>query len=172
MIGCLVGSARVASLGESVTVMVADGHEGIAPVVMSPRLGSLDRRPRRDRGNSDVERQRHDRRLHLTITGLPARIAQREVNEQEPRHPCLFHDVAGAPDDNCRDPSFFQPARNQTHGLVTDGSKRNEQRDVDAILLAPHRDLVGVETGLALAVLGWDTEEAVVQRTDPTVGSK
>jgi len=94
---------------------------------------------------------------------LPARITQRKVNENEARDPGLLDDVSGAPDDHRCDSCCLEATGDQTHGLVAHRSKWNEQRDVDAILFTPLGDLIGVEPGPTLAVLGGHTEKSAVK---------
>ncbi len=164
-----MGSSCVASSRQGVTVVIVDGHEGITPIVVAPPLRRLNRCSRRDRRRRNLERERRDVMLHSAVIGLAARVAEREIDEQESRHPCLLDDVAGAPDHHGRDSRCLQPTRSQTHGLVTHRSKWNEQCDVNAVLSTPFAHPVGIEGGLALAVFGRHTEEAMVQRTDRSV---
>ncbi len=145
------------------TVVVADRHERSPPIVVPPPMRGLDGGAGSDRRGRHSQRQVDDVALHRGIARLAARVAEREVNEEEPRDARFLHDVPGTPDDDRRDAGFFQTSRNQTHGLVTHRSKRHEQGDVDTVLDTPRCDLVRIEACLALAVLGRHAEEPVVE---------
>ena len=165
-------SAPFSRSAQRLAVVVADLHEGLAPIVAPPPMRSLNGRAWTDRRLGHAERERDDRALHLTVTRLAARVSEREVDEDETRDTGLFDDVSSAPDDHGGDAGFFESTGDQTHGLVTDGSEWNEQGDVDAVLHTPFCDPVRVEARLALAVLGRDPEEAAVHRADHPIGDQ
>lgn len=157
---------RPASLtggGELLAIVVTDGHESVAPPVAPPPVGRLHRGAGCDRRRGDVHGEGHDLTLHRPIVGSTARVAQREVDEHEAWDPGLLDDVSCAADHDGGDTGGLQMTCDQTHGLVADGSKRDEQCDVDAVVRAPLGDLFGVESGAALAVLGGHPEEPLVE---------
>lgn len=79
--------------------------------------------------------------LHLDIEGTAAGIAKREVGKQEASDAAVFDDVPGTTDDHSGDAIRFEVSGNQTHGLVTDRSNRDEDGGIDRILLTPLQDL-------------------------------
>lgn len=163
MVGGLVGTTAFAGSAQLVAIVVADGHEGRAPVVARPSMRRLDGGPRGDSGFGDGKCEQHDLALHVDDAGLAARIAEWKVDEHEPWDSGLLDDVAGTADDDGRNAGRFEMAGDQTHGLVTHRSKWDEQGNVDPVVAAPLRDLLGVQPCPALAVLGRHTEEPVVQ---------
>lgn len=75
--------------------------------------------------------------LHRLVTRNSEWITKREIGEQESRHCTVSDDVEGRANDHGRDAILFQNSRRQTHGLMTDGSERNEEGKVRTVLLAP-----------------------------------
>ena len=65
---------------------------------------------------------------------MAARVAQREIREDETRHAAVLDDVEGGSNDDGGDTVGFQISGDQTHGLVADGSKRGQDRGVDVVL--------------------------------------
>ena len=64
---------------------------------------------------------------------MAARIAERKVVEEKTRNSALLDDVSRRSNHHSRDAVLLEVATDQTHGLVADGSERNEQRDIDFI---------------------------------------
>src|SRR3546814_10872072 len=54
------------------------------------------------------------------------RSSEREIREDESRHAAVLDDVEGGSDDDRRNTVGFEMPRDQTHGLVANGSKRGE----------------------------------------------
>ncbi len=70
-------------------------------------------------------------------------------------HAAMLDDVDGRPNDNCWNTVGFKVPRDQTHGLMTDGSQGHQQRDVYIVLLATPEDVRSVFfDSVALAVVG------------------
>lgn len=159
----LFGAAPFSGGEQLGAVLVGDRHERRSPVVVRPAVGSLHggawHRGRLD----DAEREIDDRSLVVGVEGAARRVAERVVDEEEAGDPALLDDVTGRTDDDGGDSGGFEATCDQTHGLVTDRSKWDEQRDVDTVVVGPGGDLVGVEAGLALAVFGGDAVEALVE---------
>ena len=88
----------------------------------------------------ELQRATDDLVLHLHVPGLAAGIAEGKIHEQEARHAALLDDIPGGPDDDRRDAGGLEVSCGQTHGLVADGSKRDEEGDIDAILTHPGFD--------------------------------
>ena len=85
------------------------------------------------RGLQQVERHTNDRSLHHRVIRLAARVAEGEVREHEAGDPALLDDVPGRADYDGRQAIRFKVSSDQTHGLVTNRSEREEKRDVDGI---------------------------------------
>ena len=93
--------------------------------------------------------------LKIASPGVTTRIAQREIGEQEPRHTTMLDDIARRADDNCRNTIGLEMPCDQTHGLVTHGSKRTDQRGIGSIFAQAIQDIRCVDLdGLALTVFG------------------
>ena len=121
--------------GERVAIFVTDVHVAIAPtlVVCVPDDRCLDRGPRHERALEQVQRESHDEALRGGVVGLPAGVAEREVDEHEARDTALLDDVSGRADHHGRDAGLLDLSCSQAHGLVTDRSKRHHHDDVDVV---------------------------------------
>ena len=86
------------------------------------------------------------------IAGRTAWVPERKVGEHESRDAALLDDVTSAADDHGWSPGGLEMACDQTHGLMTDGSKRDQQHHVDAVLIAPLGDTLGVHAARPLTV--------------------
>ena len=77
----------------------------------------------------------------------------------------MLDDVLGRAHDHRGDAVPFEISGDQTHGLVTDGSSRHQQRRVDLVLPAARQDLrrIGLQRH-ALAAVGRRAVEALGQR--------
>ncbi len=71
--------------------------------------------------------------LHRLVTRNSEWITKREIGEQESWHCTVSDDVEGRANDHGRDAILFQNSRRQTHGLMTDGSERNEEGNIRAV---------------------------------------
>ena len=74
--------------------------------------------------------------LRFFVERLAGGIAEREVAEQEARHPDVFDDVARAPHYDRWYSIRLEVARHETDGLMANGTIRDEQRDVGLQLAA------------------------------------
>lgn len=110
-------------------------------------------RSRLDGGLEKIRRERDYLALLLRIEGLTARVAQWVVGMNQARHPALFHDVSGCGDDHRWNTVLLQMPRDQTHGLVANGSDRHHEGDVDLIFQTAPQHLWCVDfKGSALTV--------------------
>ncbi len=112
-------------------------HIGFAPLAgFVPAKGRLQRRERIARGLKQVESHADDGPLHVLISRLAARVAEREVGKDKARHPALLNDIAGRAEDDRGNAVRFKMPGNQTHGLVTYRSQGNQQGNIDPVLAA------------------------------------
>lgn len=65
---------------------------------------------------------------------MTTRITQWKIREDETRHAAMLHDVLGGADDDGGNTVRFKMTGDQTHGLVTDRSKRGQNGRVDLLL--------------------------------------
>jgi len=130
--------------GQRFPVTVVDPHESVAPLVVAPGEGRLNRRAGHPGSLQHIQAHSHDRALHLGVPGLPARISQWEVGEHEPGDSAFLDDIAGRAHYHGGHTVLFEVPGDQTHGLVTDRSERREEHGFDTILTAPLQDLRGV----------------------------
>lgn len=72
--------------------------------------------------------------LHIAVPGITAGIAERKVCEKETRYTAMLHHIHRRADDRGRDAVCFEMSGDQTHGLVTDRSKRAEDCRIRAVL--------------------------------------
>lgn len=126
------------------TIAVVDPHKSIAPLVVFPAKGRLDRGSGHPCSIEKIKAHSHDRALHLSVPGFPAGVSQWEIGENEPRDAAFLYDVPGGTHDDGSDAVLFKVSRNQTHGLVTHRSEPREEHGINGILAAPVEDLWGV----------------------------
>ena len=81
--------------------------------------------------------RRHDLPLHIGFIGFAAGVTEGEIGEHEPGYTAVFYYIQRRADDHGGNSVRFQVTCYQTHGLVTHGSQRHEQRDIDAVFAAP-----------------------------------
>ncbi len=149
---------------------IADGEQplpilGTYPVVPLPparvRLPGKrgrDRCPRTRRALEQAQREPHDLALHVGPIRVPARVAERKVDEQEAGDAAMLDDVLGRADDDRRKPVRLQVPRNQTDGLVADRSKRGQNCRIGAVRAQTVKDLRRIPgEGLRLTVIGRGT---------------
>ena len=74
--------------------------------------------------------------LHRFVTRNAEWITKREIGKQESRYRAVSDDIQGRADDDGRDTVFFESSRGQTHGLMADGSERDEEGDISAVFPA------------------------------------
>ena len=110
-------------------------HIGFAPLAgFVPAKGRLQRRQRIVRGLKQVEGHADDGPLHIRISRLAARVAEREVGKDKARHTALLNDIAGRAEDDRRNAVRFKMPGDQTHGLVTHRSQGDQQGNIDPVL--------------------------------------
>ena len=120
-------------------------HIRLAPLAgFVPAKGRLQRRQRITRGLKQVEGHADDSPLHLLISRLAARVAEREVGKDKARHPALLNNITGRAEDDRWDTVRFKMSGDQTHGLVTDGSQGDQQGNIDSILTTEVEDGRGI----------------------------
>jgi len=87
---------------------------------------------------------------------MTAWVPQGEIGKDKTRHAAMFDNVTRRTDDHGRDAVRFKIVCNQTHGLVTNGSKRCDESGVGAVLpYAPQKLGRVVLHGFAMAVIRW-----------------
>ena len=110
-------------------------HIRLAPLAgFVPAKGSLQRRQRIARGLKQVEGHADDGPLHVRISRLAARVAEREVGKDKARYAALLDNIAGRAKDDRGNTVRFKMPGNQTHGLVTHRSQGDQQGNIDPIL--------------------------------------
>jgi len=109
----------------------------------------------------EVDRKREGVLLGLNVARRTEGITKWYIAEDEPRHAALLDDVTSRANDHGGDTSSFECSCGQAHGLVTDGSKRYENGDVQPVVLAPGNNVGGVGlSGTTLAVIGRNSVES------------
>ena len=133
---------------QRLAIVIAHPHKPLPPsfigFTLRPCFWSLHGRPRQPSTLQNFQSATDDLVLHVRIPGLSTGIPKRKVNKQEAWNTAFLDDVPGGPDDNRRNAGGLKMSRDQTHGLVADGSKRNEEGDIDTILAHPRLDLRGI----------------------------
>src|SRR5947199_4438234 len=104
--------------------------------IFRPAVRRLHRRTRCVRGLEQVERHRDETSLARQVARLAAGVSQGEVAEEESRNTGMLDNVTRATHHDGGDAMCFEVAGSQTHGLVADGSRRDQNRRVDRILAA------------------------------------
>lgn len=120
-------TASVTGATQTLGIPFVDARITILPrFIRVPDERSLNGRSWKSRHLEQIECMTHDLTLHRTISRLPTRIAEWKIAEEKSWNATFFDNVAGGADDHCRDPLRFEIACDQTHGLVTDRSERDE----------------------------------------------
>ena len=106
----------------------------------------------------------NNRQLLIAVTGFTAGVAEWEIHVQIAGYTAGFDNIKGRANNRGRNAIGFQMSGYQTHGLVTDRSQRNKQRQIYLILLTQFKDArrIGLP-GVALAVFGRNTIEPRTQ---------
>ena len=107
----------------------------------------------------------HDVTLHGCVPGFSTRVAERKIEKGKTWYTTFFDDVPARAENDRRNARLFKVSGNQTHGLMTDGSKGYEQSGVYLVLAHPGfylRSVLG--QGEALAEIGRHPIEARAQR--------
>lgn len=92
-----------------------------------------------------------ERGLDHELLGLPVIrgttwVAERQIGEDEAGDRRLFDDVTSAADDDGGESGLLQPSSHQTHGLMTDRSKRDEQNQIDVVIGTQADDCLGIRS--------------------------
>jgi len=157
----LTAATLLPGSGKRLAIALVDSHEGVAPRVSVPMERCLDRGARHPGPLQYSQGASYDRSLHLGIPGFPAWVSQRKVGEHKAGDAALLDDVPRAAHDRGGNAVRLQVSRDQTHGLVADGSKRHEEHGVEAVLATPFEDLgSGALRRPALTVIGGHSVEA------------
>ena len=120
-------------------------HIRLAPLAgFVPAKGRLQRRQRIARGLKQVEGHADDGPLHILISRLAARIAERKVGKDKARHPALLNNITSRAEDDRRNAVRFEMPGDQTHGLVTYRSQGDQQGNIDPILATKVEDGRGI----------------------------
>ncbi len=97
------------------------------------------------------------------------RIAEWQIGEEITGRSTVFDDVQGGADNHGRNAILFEMSCGQTHGLMANGSERDEEGNVSPILLQPFQYLGCIDiNGLTLAVFRWHAVETICQATQST----
>lgn len=111
--------------------------------------------------------------LHRAIVGAAAGVAEGEVHMKIARHSRVLDNVDCRANDKRRDAVRFKVSRDQTHGLVTNGSQRDEEGNVDCILSTQIEQMRRVDlVCIALRIICGHRVEALTKLADnPAFGS-
>src|SRR5262249_61882832 len=109
--------------------------------VVAPPERRLDRRARAGRALEHAQREVDGEDLRVDVERTARGVAEREIAEEEAGNAALLDDVLGAAHDHGRNTVGLEGPGDQTHGLVTDRSARNEEGDVRRVLLAAPEQL-------------------------------
>jgi len=72
--------------------------------------------------------------LHGLVAGLAQRIAERKIGKRKPGCAAVLNNIKRTAGYYGWNAVLFEMSRNQTHGLVTHGSQRNQKYGVGLIL--------------------------------------
>ena len=168
---CLTPPALFTGPGKGLAVAVVDTHEMVPPIVVVPVKGGLDGGSRHPGPTQEVQGHPHSRALHRHIPRLAAGIPQRKICKDVAGNAAFLDNVPRTAEHHRGDSVALQVPRDQTHGLVTNGSEAGEQHGIHTVLPAPCEDLGGVALNrVALAVIGGYAVEAGRQRPDAACG--
>jgi len=108
--------------------------------------------------------------LHLCVIWLTAGVAEREIGEQKTGHAAMFNDILRGPENNRWHSMSFKVPGDQTHGLMADGSQRDEKRNVGIVLTTTLKDFRSIRFHRsAMTVFGWCAIKVCANGTDPAV---
>ena len=155
--------------GKLRAVVITHVHIHRPPFVAAPCVGHAPGHTRSYCRRDQLKRCLDRAALLSDLAGASDRITQRIVNEDKPRDSCGFDNVLGATDNHGRDTSFFEMTCDQTHGLMTDRSKRHQHHDIDVVFFGPGHDLCCIGVGSTLRVLGGHAVEAIADTADHAV---
>ena len=75
-----------------------------------------------------------DAPLQGRLAEIPQRVTERVLHEQRPRGLDLLADLLDQGDRDGRETGVIQHALNQSHGLLADRSRRDEDDQIDAVI--------------------------------------
>ena len=128
-------------------------------------------RQRIARGLKQVEGHADNGSLHIRISRLAARIAERKVGKDKTRYAALLDNIAGRAEDDRWDTVRLKMSGNQTHGLVTHRSQGDQQGNINAILMTEveHRRSILMD-GLPCTIDRGHAVKARRQAAEPAFG--
>ena len=132
----LLHAALLTAEGQLFPVVIIHPGVVIPPVIFSPLIWSPFTRVGFGGCAEHVYSLADDAALHIFVIGFSARIAKREIRMQIARNTAVLDDIDGRTDDKRRDSVGFKVSRDQAHGLVADGSQRDQYGDVYFIFVA------------------------------------
>ena len=103
-------------------------------VIFRPPVGKGEDRARCRDLHSASEHMQKDLPLQGCISHVPKRVAERMLHEQRPRGFDLLGDLFDQRQGNGRKTGLIQHALNQSHGLLTDRSGRDQENQIDLVL--------------------------------------
>jgi hypothetical protein len=140
----LKAPALLSGPGKCLAIAVVHPQEDVTPRIVLPSEWGLDSGTGHPGAIQQKKGTFQDRTLHFRVPRLSAGIPQWKVREYETGNATFFNYVFSATHDHCGDTIGLQMPRYQTHGLVTNRSKRRKKHGVDTVLTAPLKDLGGV----------------------------
>jgi hypothetical protein len=148
--------------------LIVGEDQPLPTVIVAPDIGRL----HGGAGCSCVLEQLHTEfknlMLMIGIKTTTARIAEREIKEDEPGDSTVLDDVLGRSEHDGRNAVRFELTCNQTHGLVTDRSNRRHHRHIDLVFDASAHDFGRIDLGgLAFRIAGVDAVKPWCKLTDP-----
>ena len=147
-------------------------HIRLAPLAgFVPAKGRLQRRERIARGLKQVEGHADDGPLHIRISRLAARVAERKVGKDKARYAALLNNIARRAEDDRGDTVRFKMSGNQTHGLVTHRSQGDQQGNINSILMTEVEHRRGIlMDGLPCTIDRGHAVKARRQAAEPAFG--
>lgn len=146
----MFGPALITESSKFSAVVVANVHVHGSPLVAAPVEIKAPGHTGRDRRGEQFEGGLDGVALLGQLAGSTQRVAKWIVNKHEAGNTCGLDDVLCATNNHGGDTGFFEMPCNQTHGLVTDRSKRHQHHGIDAVFFGPLHDLGGISVSAAL----------------------
>ena len=141
---CLTAPALLSGPGKCLAIAIVHPEKDATPRIVLPLELGLDCGTRHPSAIQQKKGTFQDRTLYVNVPRLSARIPQWKVRKHEAGNSAFLDYVSRATHDHCRYTIGLQMSRYQTHGLVTNRSKRRKKRSIDAVLTAPLKNLGGV----------------------------
>ena len=162
----------MAESGQFGAVVLANVHVHRSPFVASPVEVESAGHSRRNRRGEQLEGSSNGVSLLFDVVGATRWITKWVVDENKTRHTDGFDNVLGAANNDGSDAGLFEGTCNQTHGLVTHRSKRNQNHGVDAIFLCARDDFGRVGMGAALRFFRRHAIEALADAANDSLFSQ